>query len=263
MIKLVTDKHKIRIMQILLSYLLISLLSLPVAAQSQLPACQGISDKRSCYGTLKFPNGARYEGEFKGGIRFGRGIEFDHRGNHVRDGYWNDWEFSKTPFSDSAIVASNNIPPSQLPDCTSSDSNYWHQCFGVKIFPDGSRFVGEFMGGKYNGNGISYNVNPRAISQSGYWASGVLRESKPLNIEDYPFDGIRRTTNSSSIEVELAKERALRVDLENQLKVLREKSVIIPNDSKISIESARKKCVEIGIKTNSESFGRCVLQLSR
>ena len=55
-------------MQILLSYLLISLLSLPVAAQSQLPECQGISDKRSCYGTLKFPNGARYEGEFKGGI---------------------------------------------------------------------------------------------------------------------------------------------------------------------------------------------------
>ncbi len=119
------------------------------------------------------------------------------------------------------------------------------------------------MGGKYNGHGISYNVNPRAISQSGYWASGVLRESKSLNIEDYPFDGIRRATTSSSIEVELANERALRVDLENQLKIFREKSVIIPNGSKISIESARKKCVEIGFKTNSESFGRCVLQLSK
>ena len=70
-------------------------------AQPRLPACQGSSDTSSCYGILNFPNGARYEGEFKGGVRFGRGIEFDHRGNVFREGYWNDWKFSNAamPFS--------------------------------------------------------------------------------------------------------------------------------------------------------------------
>ena len=68
-------------------------------AQTKLPTCQGSNDTSACYGTLNFPNGARYEGEFKDGIRFGRGIEFDYRGNTFRDGYWLDWQFSVSPIS--------------------------------------------------------------------------------------------------------------------------------------------------------------------
>ena len=79
---------------------------------SNLPTCKA-SDTGSCYGILNFPNGARYEGEFKEGIRFGRGIEFDHRGNYSRNGYWNDWQFSTTPFSSLAPTVSNIPDPSK------------------------------------------------------------------------------------------------------------------------------------------------------
>ena len=161
------------------------------------------------------------------------------------------------------FFSANTIASSNLPDCTSSDSKYWHQCFGIKIFTDGSRYVGEFIGGNYNGNGISYNVNPRAISQSGHWVSGVLRESKALNIADYPFDGIRRSNTSNSIEIELANERAIRVDLENQLKNFRNTNSTLSNDSQISIDFARKKCTELGFKPATEGYGKCVLQLSK
>lgn len=82
----------------LLRFVLLCLMAGSAFAQPRLPACQGTSDKSSCYGKLYFPNGARYEGEFSEGVRFGRGIEFDHRGNVSRQGYWNDWKFSISPF---------------------------------------------------------------------------------------------------------------------------------------------------------------------
>ena len=81
-------------------------------SSSNLPTCN-VSDTGSCYGILNFPNGARYEGEFREGIRFGRGIEFDHRGNYSRNGYWNDWQFSTTPFSSLAPTVSNIPDPSK------------------------------------------------------------------------------------------------------------------------------------------------------
>ena len=84
----------------------------PNISSSNLPTCKA-SDTGSCYGILNFPNGARYEGEFKEGIRFGRGIEFDHRGNYSRNGYWNDWQFSTTPFSSLAPTVSNITDPSK------------------------------------------------------------------------------------------------------------------------------------------------------
>jgi hypothetical protein len=36
-----------------------------------------------------------------------------------------------------------------------------------------------------------------------------------------------------------------------------------PSISTISIEDAKKKCVEIGFKTATEGFGKCVLQLTK
>ncbi len=94
-----------------LRFVLLCLMAGSAFAQPRLPACQGSSDTSSCYGNLNFPNGARYQGEFRGGVRFGRGIEFDHRGNVFRDGYWNDWKFSVTPFSSPAMTFSQAPDP--------------------------------------------------------------------------------------------------------------------------------------------------------
>ena len=60
-------------MRILLSYLLMTLLSLAAVAQSQLPACKAGTTKHNCFGTYTASNGGIYVGEFKDGKRHGQG----------------------------------------------------------------------------------------------------------------------------------------------------------------------------------------------
>jgi hypothetical protein len=42
---------------------------------------------------------------------------------------------------------------SSLPPCPNGAKAYRHNCFGTFTFPDGRKYVGEFKGGKRNGQG--------------------------------------------------------------------------------------------------------------
>jgi hypothetical protein len=68
--------------------LFIALVATNVSAQSNLPACQG-SPWSNCFGTLEFPDGHKYVGEFRGGDFNGQGTYTWPSGNKYV-GEWKD-----------------------------------------------------------------------------------------------------------------------------------------------------------------------------
>ncbi len=156
-----------------------------------------------------------------------------------------------------------------LQDCPLTSIQTWNLCFGIRIFQDGSRYVGEFLKGEFNGQGISYNVNPVKVSQSGYWVSGVLKTKIDLRLEDYPFNGVRNKKNDNlnlPQNEELLKERQLRTELEEKIKLLelnmgKEKEA--QNSRNSAFDVFKHKCTELGFTPATEGHGKCVLQLSK
>lgn len=45
---------------------------------------------------------------------------------------------------------------SNLPQCQGTDTSAWSNCFGTATYDDGDKYVGEFKGGKYNGQGTYF-----------------------------------------------------------------------------------------------------------
>jgi len=84
-----------------------------VFGQSSLPACPASGWKSSCFGTITFPNGAKYVGEYGGDKRNGQGIEYRADGSVNRSGRWENNNFvesyaldaNRFPFNPSSQVA--------------------------------------------------------------------------------------------------------------------------------------------------------------
>ena len=97
------------------------LIAFSAEAQSNLPACSSYSNgfPSSCYGKTQYPNGDRYEGEYRNGVRqgtgsytyangakyvgeykdgyfHGHGIEYTSTGNINRQGQWVKGKFIET-----------------------------------------------------------------------------------------------------------------------------------------------------------------------
>lgn len=85
-----------------------------------IPQCPTSGVKHNCIGTLVFPNGARYVGEFQSGVRFGRGTEYNHRGEVSRDGWWDDWKFSSIPMSGQGNTRLSTAQISAIPPPTAA-----------------------------------------------------------------------------------------------------------------------------------------------
>jgi hypothetical protein len=125
-------------MKLLLRIALLCLLTWGnVYAQSNLPACRGsdISRWNSCFGTLTFPNGDQYVGEFKNEKHHGQGTFTTVNGDKY------DGEFK--------------------------DGNQNGQ--GTLTFANGIKYVGEFKNNKLNGQGTLYAANG-SVSRQGIWA---------------------------------------------------------------------------------------------
>jgi len=52
-----------------------------------------------------------------------------------------------------ALVATTVSAQSNLPACIGSNAARWSNCFGTSSFSNGDQYVGEFLGGKFNGQG--------------------------------------------------------------------------------------------------------------
>jgi len=73
--------------------LLLAVFCTAVSAQSDLPRCRGSyasSTWHNCYGISRFPNGDRYEGEYRDHIRNGRGIDYFANGDRYEGEYRDD-----------------------------------------------------------------------------------------------------------------------------------------------------------------------------
>ena len=92
--------------------------SVPLASESNLPACLGAGFGHNCWGTVTDANGTKYVGEFQNYERRGQGIQYSQSGTVLRSGTWlrnlvsaHPIETSKFPFNTSTqnqTVAVNN-----------------------------------------------------------------------------------------------------------------------------------------------------------
>ncbi len=119
----------------------------------------------------------------------------------------------------------------QLPPCPSGPSTTWKNCFGatylalgykyvgewmdgkpngegVYTFPAGNGYVGEFRDGMFHGQGIEYFSNG-TLRQSGRWSNGNLVQSYSLDTNRFPFNPqfSASTSNSSSNSPSVKAER--------------------------------------------------------
>jgi hypothetical protein len=119
-------------------------------------------NKYNGHGTLSFSNGVKYVGELKDGKYNGQGTLFAPNGSIINQGIWADDKFVGSETVQQASVANQtsatavvqpNIPTSNLPACHVRDTARWTNCFGTYTFPDGGKYVGEWVDNKVNGQG--------------------------------------------------------------------------------------------------------------
>ena len=110
-------------------------------AQSNLPRCQGdyfAGYWSNCFGTARFPNGERYEGEFRDDKRNGRGTFYHASGDRYEGEFRDDKRNGRGTYS---FLADNQFK--------------------------GDRYEGEFRDSKYNGLGTYYRANGKVTT--GFW----------------------------------------------------------------------------------------------
>ena len=97
-------------------------------AQSNLPQCQGDGYWSNCFGTARYPGGARYEGEWRDGKRNGRGTHYEASGK-VTTGFWQDGSYVGT------TALAGNTTSNTTSAQTSSNRVRMVQCGGTFKVP--------------------------------------------------------------------------------------------------------------------------------
>jgi len=145
--------------------LLLLLLPLVAAAQSQLPPCPASGRKHNCFGSFDHPNGAKYVGEFRDDKANGQGTH-TLPGGHKYVGEYRDFKRHGQgthtfpdgakyvgEFRDGKINGQGTFTwPSGAKYVGESRDDKQHGQ-GTQSYPDGAKYVGEFRDGKYHGQG--------------------------------------------------------------------------------------------------------------
>ena len=136
-----------------------------VFAQSVLPACPPSGYFHNCFGTFTYSSGMKYVGEWRDDKYNGQGALFYANGSS-RQGIWADGVIIRSATVQLPLVANQvtNVSQAQtsfgnLPVCQGNDVSKWSNCFGTKTDPSGTKYVGEFKGGKRNGQGTFIFAN--------------------------------------------------------------------------------------------------------
>jgi len=104
---------------------------------------------------------------------------------------------------------------------------------GVIDFPDGRKYVGSIKNGTISGKGVVYDEYGSVVT-SGTYSGGQFISS----------DGNTKPLSRKSIE-------------NNNV------NVNVNVNASMSVESGKTKCQELGFTPATESFGKCVLQLTK
>jgi hypothetical protein len=122
-------------------------------------------------GIMHYPDGVRYIGGWRNNRKHGQGKLVATDGRIIREGQWNNGEFSATPSGGGQPVTqttrpTNTVTPdkpaanrNQITGLTNCASTYCRSGRGYYDYPDGSRWVGEFKDGLPFGRGICHYAN--------------------------------------------------------------------------------------------------------
>ena len=134
-------------------------------AQSVLPACPPSGYFHNCFGTFTYSSGMKYVGEWRDDKYNGQGALVYANGS-TRQGIWANGVINRSATVQPLLVANQvtNVSQAQasfgnLPVCQGNDVSKWSNCFGSKTDPSGTKYVGEFKGGKRNGQGTFIFAN--------------------------------------------------------------------------------------------------------
>ncbi len=128
-----------------------------------------------------------------------------------------------------SVYANNELPPCNF----STKLGYPEKdCKGEKHLSHGRKYVGEFKEWEFDGNGIIYEQDG-SIYRSGIWSKGML--VKPI---------IDKGVTNNLVSTHGDSER-------------------YESNMKSDIGVAKIKCNDLGFKSGTEGFGKCVLQLSK
>jgi len=116
--------------------------------------------------------------------------------------------------------------------------------WGVFTFASGRKYVGEWRSGMRHGFGVVTSDDLDVRSHVGIWKNNVFvgEASLPQHLSDRVSDLLKSPLST------------LRSD----------KSAVLHRDVVIqSLDSAKKKCSELGLKPGTERYGECVLRLTK
>ena len=204
-------------MRLVIFCFLLAIASLDSYAQSSLPPCPTtapVEQWTNCSGTLTFPNGGIYIGEFQDGKRHGIGTRTNPDGTGYVGEYRNGTADGKGTLTTSAgtkyvgdfragvphgqateVPVNGEIYVGEYREGKRTEGRYtWPNGqsytgefrdgklngLGMLISADGSRLVGQRNDNRINGEGISYKSDGIA-DKSGLWVNGELSESYPID----------------------------------------------------------------------------------
>lgn len=250
-------------------------------AQSVLPACPPSGYFHNCFGTFTYSSGMKYVGEWRDDKYNGQGALFYANGS-TKQGIWADGVIIRSATVQPPVVVNQvtNFSQAQtslgnLPACHGSNTSYWSNCFGSKTDPSGTKYVGEFKGGKrngqgtfiftngnkyvgewmedkYNGLGAIYSSTGMTILE-GIWSDDRFVRSAPVQQasvanQKVPLVALQPDNSErDKLLAEVEAERKKRQELEEQLKVAQQPTQ--PNRPAVSPVNDRRVALVIGNAT--------------
>ena len=100
------------------------------------------NSKNDGYGTYTWTNGNKYVGQWKDNEKHGQGT-YIYADGTIKKGIWKDGELQNAQTSSEILK----------PACEGSYSTKWTRCIGTYTWTNGSKYVGEFIDGDFNGQG--------------------------------------------------------------------------------------------------------------
>ncbi len=146
----------------------------------------------------------------------------------------------------------NNGLPNGFATCIETNGNKYVGTYqdghrdgtGTYFFASGEKYTGEWKRSMKNGKGIQ--TRPDGTNYSGYWKDNAMHGEGVLIWSDgRRQEGIFENNNFI---------REVKISFQNQVEI---------SPKNLSLQDAGEKCKELGFKTGTERYGKCVLELSR
>ncbi len=174
-------------------------------------------------GILTSPKGSKHVGEFKNGKRHGFITSIMLNG----DKFLGEYKDGKRLGQGTYVWANGD---KYVGEWTGGDRNGQ----GTFTFANGDKYVGEFKDDKYHGQGIGITTDGRRFE--GIWENNnFIREAK-VNLSGQNVQSTQTKQDSNTSDT---------------------------SANSFGVEDAKVKCLELGFKTGTERYGKCVLELSR